>query len=774
MFERINSLAVKGGCFVDETIFNIFPKQRHRISVIFGRNGSGKSTISRALAKLAGNEELINIQGRFVADTSAVINSEYFKNIFVFNEDFVDTNIKIETEGLHAVVLFGEQLELDKEIEKNESLLNEMKTELESKTSEFAKYEVKESTCNPHYFLERAMDELREHWADRYRQIKGNTVRGRVNDSLCFDISKLVVTEEKEALKEDFESKIDLLRNSLTLPLEFAQPISTIRFEPDFEDKLSQILSKNLDDIKPTERENKILNIITSGRQHLVEDAKTFLNKKEVTYCPYCLQELSEEYKSQLITSIKNVLNEEIDKYKRELKSVKFPNIFVDVSKCEKIIPGCGNNLKKLIDNCNKDIAEYKKLIEERECNIYSLVVFKKNSLSEHLNELNNLLSNIEQRRLTFVSTAQQTEKLRTDLELISKKIAFYEIKRDYEQYKIQNDSMIKSKNEIECIKTNCLKVTNELNDLNARKMQIDLAVDEINRGLSYIFCANERLSVSLENGKYIIKSRGRAVLPKDISVGERNAIALCYFFVDACKNRNISNLYEQESLIVLDDPVSSFDFENKIGILSYVNRELGKFLNGNSHSRSIVLTHDITIFQDLSKVFVRILGDNKNIVSFRLENNSFIENGNGLSPDSEYKILLSQIAKYADDMDKDLEFSIGNSCRRIYEAYITFLLGKNLHNSLKDIKDHLGKYANYFESLMIKTIMNEESHCEDRVSGLRDDMQFGPYITSYAKRKMCRDILCLMYLLTPFHVKLYLADYVENIKCWKDEIPEI
>lgn len=104
MFERINGLAVKGGCFVDETIFNIFPKQRHRISVIFGRNGSGKSTISRALAKLAGNEELINIQGRFVADTSAVINSEYFKNIFVFNEDFVDTNIKIETEGLHAVV----------------------------------------------------------------------------------------------------------------------------------------------------------------------------------------------------------------------------------------------------------------------------------------------------------------------------------------------------------------------------------------------------------------------------------------------------------------------------------------------------------------------------------------------------------------------------------------------------------------------------------------------------------------------------------------------
>ena len=221
-----------------------------------------------------------------------------------------------------------------------------------------------------------------------------------------------------------------------------------------------------------------------------------------------------------------------------------------------------------------------------------------------------------------------------------------------------------------------------------------------------------------------------------------------------------------------MDDPVSSFDFENKIGILSFLNRQLYKIIDGNVASRIAVFTHDITVFQDLIKVAFRLC-KKEQVARSRLENKKLIDSKIS-KPDSEYRMLLDQIAKYAVNMSDDLELSIGNTCRRVFEAYITFLLGDELHKSIKDIKDQLDKRSGYFESLMFKMVMNEESHFEDRTSGLRDDMQFGPYVTSEAKRKICRDILCLMYLLTPFHVKLYLSDYIERIKQWENEIPEI
>ena len=41
-------------------------------------------------------------------------------------------------------------------------------------------------------------------------------------------------------------------------------------------------------------------------------------------------------------------------------------------------------------------------------------------------------------------------------------------------------------------------------------------------------------------------------------------------------QNKEPSKAYEDEYLIVIDDPISSFDFENKVGIMSFLNYQLG------------------------------------------------------------------------------------------------------------------------------------------------------------------------------------------------------
>ena len=92
-------------------------------------------------------------------------------------------------------------------------------------------------------------------------------------------------------------------------------------------------------------------------------------------------------------------------------------------------------------------------------------------------------------------------------------------------------------------------------------------------------------------------------VLPKNVSVGERNIIGLCYFFTSIMAGKNKDTAYNDEYLIIIDDPISSYDFENRIGILSFLKHKLSQFLDGNINSKAIVMTHDLLTLFDFEKI---------------------------------------------------------------------------------------------------------------------------------------------------------------------------
>ena len=47
MFENFKKITIKGGCFENETELELFKKDP--VTVVYGRNGSGKTTIARAM-----------------------------------------------------------------------------------------------------------------------------------------------------------------------------------------------------------------------------------------------------------------------------------------------------------------------------------------------------------------------------------------------------------------------------------------------------------------------------------------------------------------------------------------------------------------------------------------------------------------------------------------------------------------------------------------------------------------------------------------------------
>ena len=55
MFENFKKINIKGGYFDEETELRLFNEDS--LSILYGRNGSGKSTIARCLKQLCETEE---------------------------------------------------------------------------------------------------------------------------------------------------------------------------------------------------------------------------------------------------------------------------------------------------------------------------------------------------------------------------------------------------------------------------------------------------------------------------------------------------------------------------------------------------------------------------------------------------------------------------------------------------------------------------------------------------------------------------------------------
>lgn len=74
------------------------------------------------------------------------------------------------------------------------------------------------------------------------------------------------------------------------------------------------------------------------------------------------------------------------------------------------------------------------------------------------------------------------------------------------------------------------------------------------------------------------LKINGKSVKPKKISVGERNVLGLCYFFAKLFGGKTEATKYSSEYLIVIDDPVSSFDYGNRVGVYVFTKIPVWKY----------------------------------------------------------------------------------------------------------------------------------------------------------------------------------------------------
>lgn len=776
VIKDILGLKIEGRNFSDSENLGLFNSEKGYVkaTLLYGRNGAGKSTIAKAVRLIRGNADDKDMSANFYNRDNEKVTLSGTDNIFVFDEKFVEENVRIEG-NLESIAILGEQVSLTQEIGEVKKKLDEARKLVESRDREFQEYIDKKNPKAPQLYHDRICEILRgdDGWAGRDRKIKNNKTNTPVKDDTYEKFIELEPEKEKKDLDADFESTLKKLEAARDGCNKIAEEIPTVpeSYKQDTVTRANKLIKEKIEKPELSDREKILLDLVTGGKSVELQEREKCLSDKNNTFCPYCLQDLTVDYKEKLVRKIQKVLTDKVKNHQVQLKNLKYNKLEFDLSffSSLKSYQQCDELLKKI----NDTIDTNNEIIQKKIDNPYVPLNDKDiSNVAELIKKLNTKLDNLKKEKDIHNTKVGDIEGYKNTLTDINEQLAYYEIIKDCEQFKIQKIEYDKAKKCLDEAKNDEDKQDKLLKQLDEERKNTRIAIEVINAFLEYIFFTENRLAIKSDGDGYKVLSNGKMVPPQQISVGERNILGLCYFFAKIMEKREKNSVYGDENLLIIDDPISSYDFENKIGILSFLKLQLARILNGNINSRVIVMTHDLTTLCELQKIFQELSDDwKKNLQGIKigysiLELKDCVLRDFNIDSRQAYTKLLKQVYYYGNDESDDNDIIIGNVMRQALEAFSTFeyKLGIDKVSTDDKILSQIPpEYTDYFKNLMYRLVLHGGSHKEEEVNNL--NINFFSVISPEEKRRTAKEIICFMYLLNRVHVLTHLKgnDNVEG-----------
>lgn len=789
LIKDVASIRVSGRCFINGSVLSFFPHDGHRLCFIFGGNGSGKSTISNAFAQRyqgalpSGVTEfsLLDSTGSVVADEDKVLEATH-----VFNEAFIEEKVRVSNNGLESIVMLGEAGELTDSIDKAKSEKADLVRKLEQNESDLEAFDDSTDPRSPGYYDNAITESLSGsgRWNDRERRVRSLQRNASVTQNVISDIEQQVLpTSSKEEVDHNLEAdlkKLSDLSDGESLPSVPSVPEAMNRFD---ENAITKLLAKEIQKPLLSDREKRLLEIAQQVGTHRLSEARDYFSKGDVAYCPYCFRDISTDEVKSFANSVSLVLNEEAETHSAELKNLHFPQTVINLEHFARLDKTLVSECESLINKANGILHQYEVYVRGKIDNLYTPKKIEPLGVSEAVGQLKSNLAKLESLRIQWNGEMEGKNSLIEELQKLNKQLARLEIdallkKRD--EAKKQKKLLAKEGAELRRLHTEKLQ---QIAGYEARKSNIKIALDEMNSALAFIFLDRDHLILEGSGGEYRLLSHGASVRPCDVSTGERNAIALCYFFTLIGEGKSINEAFSDEMLLIVDDPISSFDQENRIGMLSYLRQQFKLVLKSNAYSKIMCLTHDGYSMNAFTKMGKEI----RNSVLKALPNKPFKEPGRFVLADgalSEWSLvgmrygeMLKAMYDYSLNPSEQLRPFIGNVTRRALEAFSTFefALGVSEFADNQVVLDQISPQPlkAYYGNLMFHMVLHGESHTADPVhtEGLVETL---PEYTSDTVDRMVRDTLCLIYSINKNHLLTHLstsAGVEANIESWTADI---
>lgn len=779
MLKRIK---FKGGFFTEEKKLELFMNQ-DRISLLYGKNGSGKSTISNAVSKAKGDAIVDIVQATLLDEDDVVFKDT--ECIHVFNEDYVSSRVKIRDDGLNTIILLGELgnledkiLDLERRIEAESSRNTEFKTVS-------SEYNDINNIKSPSNCMNRINNGLSGsgHWAEREKIINNSKRNASVTERVIDSIIKLKPVETLIDLRKDYEDNLQLL--SKIISNETFQIGNTAKLNITYNEKILQnLLSQKVERPILSDREQYLLQLIDDGKINQINEMKSVFSKEKTEKCPFCLQKISDQGKRDLIGSIEKVLSKEVDIHEGNLKKCIIQDVNVDFTGMDILNSPNYMKCKNGVEEINREIFKIREIITKKINHPYTPITDFDSCLIDKIEQYEFFRIKLQQEIDTYNNAVKKIDELKRKLSNDNASIAYYEVSRDIALWKQALDAQKQADDALKESDEKIKKLNDELNVLKSQKKNIKIAVNLINKSIRYVFFSKDRLEIKVENDKYVLYTHGKAVKPNNVSVGERNIIALCYFFTELIMNQEAKDGYSKKLMLVIDDPISSFDFENKVGIMSLLKAKLADIIKTNPESQVLLMTHDIQCLYDFQKIGEEICDEYKiesngqkkvTYTLCELKNKEIIPFG--YIKRNEYSEILKDVYDYACGENEDYALMVGNSMRRVMEAFSTFVYKKGIAEISYDdtILQQIGDedYIDYFKNLMYRLVLNGDSHMLERTKSL-DDMDYLCFLSDEERRRTAREVICFIYLLNERHILAHLEgkqNIKSNIQKWCEDI---
>lgn len=226
------------------------------------------------------------------------------------------------------------------------------------------------------------------------------------------------------------------------------------------------------------------------------------------------------------------------------------------------------------------------------------------------------------------------------------------------------------------------IKLQNEINGLESQKSDYGDFMNFLNEVLESLGI-NIRLDHCKDDEKlYYLRHSNKEdgyLTVKDISEGEKNILALLFFYFELYKDNLQQNPKDEIKLILLDDPISSLDEGNRIYVLELVRH----ILLEDKFEQVFIFTHSWNDFCDITYGIHRVK-DNGDYEFFEITKDSSscskinIMEKSVISP---YKVLFKEIyelhKKDSAHALNDCElYHYANSMRRVFEEFLSFKCG--------------------------------------------------------------------------------------------------
>jgi len=675
------------GIFENHT--NANTKGFGKYNLFYGWNGSGKSTLSgvfRCLENKAHSIRFPSSEFTVKLDSEVTITqanvAESDLNIYTFNQDFIDENISWNSVVKSILLVDKEKIEERNKLE-----------ELKKKQKYDSEVHSKEAGA-----IKKLGTDVSKFSTYSARHMKTSLQSIDTTDSyyLNYDKRKFerFITENLEATKADGplldEDKIIELTNA-------AKPDqkNTITFtQKTINQETFSKAKERLEDLLKT-------SVVSETIQRLVKygDIKSWvetgldLHKRHDTKeCEFCGNAITEAKTKQLEAHFNDDYKAFQDRLVRAhdwlvgqyIQSPILPNEsdFYEEFKNE-YIDSC-SALEKSITTLNEEIEAWHSVLKKKTDNPLEteliVEVINESSVTVFNDAMTAIGKVVGKHNHKSGNFEVETNKAKKQLEL---HYATTEVK-DF-GYHEKKKEVTRRTGENTKLKTTISSRNSEIMVLEDSLSNEGLGADQFNESLHKFLGRSElTLRFNPSNKGYEILRNGSDLVEGNLSEGEKTAIAFVYFITKLKENDNKM----ENTIVVVDDPVSSFDSNHLFHAYSFLRS------NCDSAKQLFVLTHNFTYFK-----LVRDWFEGKNRKSRRKKNvevalyytieastsvprhSTFKDADSSLVKyNSEYHYIFSKLHTFKDSstLSRDEAFLTANLARKLLESFFSFKFPKH------------------------------------------------------------------------------------------------